>query len=1302
MKKTLSILLSLLMVLGTITCMFTVPVTTASAEEAATPTVEALPVTDFISYPDAKTITPESKYTLNKVDFPLGTNYGVRGWEGVARKGEDGLTYDALIDADGNYVYPETAEHQTNDNKRKYKHDAEGNYYNAKGEVIKDPYDSRISSKVLYQMTFDVTVSEDVNSDVKLYPVFHSNDSVNWGFDTFVGIRNESGSAAAETAYNYGKIAAVSDKHTNTITADKAATIVAGKTYSYTYLFALVVGSDYINNIAITADGLTQGSVTVSNPKIFPYSETDATNFLRKEEAVYKKDENGNDLKDEKGNKIFDHYTAVVIPYAVEENGNVFIRMYGYRDIGSDSQVKRTVSAALGGEYYNMMIEGGSKYELSFDARYTSEQGFHDDDKKGRSPAFDFFETGALDYTAAYASIKNAEDTYNFKKSDSYVNKQREYGNTKNGYSYFWTNSGSETVSRRIKNNIATLAYYDATGKELGKKSQGYGSQSGRTFKNTDGINSGEWIKGVYALDAIGAQSVLEASQAEPTNAMHGNMRYHYADGQWVYNSARKNIYAEAEQNVTVALGIDYIYAGSTYDFDNFTIKGSKVCDGIIEYKNKAGEVIELPASETPAVVIKDTVSGELTIKDYNSDAFTFEGWYVNGEFASANDTIIVGLTDTVKAVIVYENYAATQGSFENYTTSVKLNQYVSTTGGTKNYTVKTGEFVDGEWAMWDKWAKADAAETDEFLAKYPYLTKTGGLNSSVGSYHVFSQVGATDAIAKEPEGDKYYTVNPYRGNTMLKLTAYARQAVTKISGLQAGKTYTVSFVNWAPTQHDYVKTAFAVDNPIHLDQSQITDYKVGNGVVVDNLGYILDISAPTEETVRTWRKITYNFVAKDSYAYLAFSVCNIDKYMSPCYIDDLVVVEYDCKGNHIYDDHEDTSCNVCGEARVYPTSWDFEDGSMENIDNGTGTIKVVDAADQPAKIGSKYLEYTSNGWTGITFNFPYEQGYKYTISYDFKIFEYGTGKESNGIDGVLLKYDDGVYGSKDQGAANLNPGSENIVTRYWEDGTVYEKVTGFTQENNNYCGRQSKDGVYLNAMSTSYGPAAIWDGWQHFEIEVGSNNDHEGLVEYGIRGNDAGWVLGIDNFKVEKIALTTINEVDDATNGTTTFNIRARTADKKQGLRFKSTIDLDKLNLSDGAKIVEYGTLAMKAELLTQGFILDRRAAKDKTPAGHVVAGVAYSEADKIDVRYALDETTNTLTYTGVLTGIGVKNYDVDFAVRGYAIVELADGTRTTVYDDVYQISVYDAAQQIVKENQNEDDVTIAQKVIELYDAIQ
>ena len=1281
MKKSLSILLALLMVLSTVTCMFTMP---ASAEEAATgapAAVETLPVNDWITNNGTKTITPETTFTVSGVTFPTSVNYGIRGWD--------------------------------------QKKDDEGN-------VISGTDGARLTENVLHQLTLTVTASEDINEGVKLYPVFHSNDSMNHSLNQIAGVRSDvTTPLKVETAYNSVTASATSDKTVPTTNADNAVALVAGKTYTYTYLFR--GSTKWINHIRMFADGLTTGSVTLSDAKIFPASETDAGNFLFK--------------------------NAEVIPYAVEENGNVFIRMYGYQAIGSTAIKKYQISAKLGGDYYNIDFIGGKTYQLSFDARYTSEQGFHDSDSLGRSPAFDFYETGSLDYSAEYDAIRaeGDETVYKLDGGASATERQREYSGPNNGYSYFYAGSTSSTSIRRVTaSNIGTMAYYNADGALIANRTQGAGSQHGRTFKNE--INTSTWIKGEYTLNAVGAQTLQEAATlgATKSSSTNANMRYTYADSAWTFNSGKTNWYVPAKQDVTVALGIEFLNSAQVYDFDNFAIT-TDVTAVPVEYKNANGETDTLANTKHTANKYYDALADKTiaAVHLFESDTLTFDGWYNGTELVSTDTEFET--TDSyadLKAVFTSKNLLAYAGGFENYAANTNLEAaYTVVKAGTEPYPNYTaGEFryynsvppTGDKWTGWDtninttKLKDSDNGVTTAKIIEdieaaggvmntsgytgFSYFTGFPTIKSAVASERIYADSGNHSSQAQ------YITVTPYSGDKMLQMQASARTAIRALEGLTAGKTYTLSFYAFNPYKDYWIKDVTVRTQPNLTADSEILGAYSEPWVDVTEDRVTGDNGATTSKTfsrianmdhVQKWFKIELTFTATDTVAY--FTIYN----QYPAYtgghtfIDELTLVEYDCQGNHIYDDFSDTQCNICGATREFLNEWSFEDGVMENITvKGTSKLEVVDAVNQPEKIGSKYLEYTSAGFDGMAFNFMYEQGYKYKISYDFKIFTYGTGPVSNGIDHVLLKFDDGLYGANNQTNASLNPYYDNIVTRYYENGKAFQKVTCFNHEaGNDFYGRKShketvtneEDGttsevtVYDDAMVDIYG-GALWDEWQRVEIEVGSNNDYEGLVEFGIRPNDAGWVVGVDNFKVEKVSTAIIGEANDATDGTYAFNIRAKTDEKKQGLRFKSTIDLDKLNLADGAKIVEYGTLAIKEELRNQGFRLVRQAAKDTAVAGHVIAGIAYNEADDTDIRYAIDETNNVLTYTGVLTGIGVKNYDVDFAVRGYAVIELADGTRTTVYDEIVVLSVYDAAQQIIEENANAEDVAIAQTVVNAY----
>ena len=1313
MKKTLSIILSLLMVLGTITCMFTVPV---SAEEATTtPTVETLPVTDIVlnngqPQPSHATeqgvIKPDTTNNIGGKDWPTSTRFNIKGWNAKYETDENG---DFVLDEKGNKI------------------------------IISGQDNSYIDPSVLYQFTFDVTVSEDINEGVKFYPVFHSNASMDQSIQKIVGMRTDkTNPTKVETAYNYGTNKASTSTDVPTTSAADAAALEAGKTYTYTYVFS--AGSSHINFIRMYAEGLTAGSVKVGNATIFPLADTDAGNFYMKDKQV--------------------------IPYMVEENGNVFTRLYGYRDVASDVTTKYTIAAKVGGDYYNIMLEGGKNYELAFDVRYASSKAFAASDSNGRAPNFDFFEVGALLYNADYEDIRDASDEASYNKSADQSNAQREYSAPNNGYSYCYAGATSYTHSRRIKSNIAYMAYYDQQGTLLYKSNGGYGSAQGRELNDTTGkVNNAGWIKGSYTLNAMGAQTLQEAAVAIEDPAVVGyakNLRYRYVNGAWVFDSTKNNIVVPAKQDVAVALGMEFLYAGGVYDFDNFAFK-SDIVAVPVEYKNANGETDTLANTAHTATTYFDVLANKsfATINLFESDTLTFNGWYNGDEFVSTDAEIeIEGSAANLKAVFTSKNILSYAGGFENYANGTSLEGTSVTVGpnnkdkyptyssaGTFRYYTPAVPSAD-KWTGWDNNTKLSNITDDEARAAIVAdIEAAGGLmtNSGSSAFSYFNPhskvVGSTNVTVYSDAGNysanaSTVSVNPYSGDKMLQVQASSRTTFREIAGLTAGKAYTVSFYAYNPYGYYFLKEAAIKTAPYYSPTIANDTTKVLASYITPNtqttetwlndkgVGASGSPQKAKDEYVGKWYKIELTFIAESDKAYLALTNQHQGNTGGYTYIDELTMVEYSCEGNHIYDDIEDTDCNLCGEARVYKSEWDFEDGSMENITvNGKSEIKVVDAVDQADKIGDKYLQYTSAGFDGMVINFDYDNAYKYVISYDFKIFKMGDGTTANGIDHYLYKFDDGKYGAtgkyglapeeeldedcrtetyRKNTATSLNKAGDNIITRYYEDGTPWEKVSGFTHPRRGegaFYGTTKVDGVWAH-ISNSYGGAALWNEWQHVEIEVGNNNDYKGLVEFGIRPNDSGWIVGLDNFKVEKVAMTTINEAADATNGTYAFNIRARSAEKKQGLRFKSTIDLDKLNLADGAKIVEYGTLAMKKSDADQGYFLRREVATDMTDKGKVVAGVAYSSDKGVDVRYALDEATNTLTYTGVLTGIGVKNYDVDFVVRGYAIVETADGNRITVYDDQVTLSVYDAAVQIVETNTNEADVAVAQTVIDTYNA--
>jgi hypothetical protein len=219
----------------------------------------------------------------------------------------------------------------------------------------------------------------------------------------------------------------------------------------------------------------------------------------------------------------------------------------------------------------------------------------------------------------------------------------------------------------------------------------------------------------------------------------------------------------------------------------------------------------------------------------------------------------------------------------------------------------------------------------------------------------------------------------------------------------------------------------------------------------------------------------------------------------------------------------------------------------------------------------------------------------------------------------------------------------------------------------------------HTNASSTDF---------KHYEFEF--SDATAGDVKVKLLANATGWQVGIDNIKVEMISKANLENLNTITDGIYAFNIRAKSSEKQQGLRFKSKIDFNKLNLTEGAKIVEYGTLVTAATNKANLKL-------ENVDGKKVLKGMAFG--DETDIRYSFED--NVLVYTGVITGIVPKNYNKELAVCGYTVVETVSGARFTLYDGICEISVLAAAEQIVAAPQSEADKEAAQSVINEYDAL-
>ena len=1154
-----------------------------------------------------------------------------------------------------------------------------------------------------YQLDLTVTTDDTAN---KFYPVFNTAANAAVTLKDIVGVRYQSATpGAVDTAYNYTA---------NAATAAGNAIANAAGTYTYTYVFAAATAD--VNNIVLPND------VTAAN--LFALKDTDWDNYLWK----------------------WDNASYKVVRYMVKEGDNVFQRMYGYRAVGDTSVTKSSlmVIAKAGGDYYDIYLKGGYEYYYGINTRIPAGA----PNIKGTSNCsvdYNLMETRPdnLNWDGAYSAFKAANgfsddtyDNYSINPNTWYdaTTGQMLYNDSANGYIYFYSGADTATISRRVTVGIWPLegvaartkfftfgkvTYYEnGVAKTMGSYYSGHkytktfsewkiNSQSSsfgkRLGEEADYYNIwGDWhnITGTYYTSAVTGQDTVEKAlkAAKATGSSYANLtRYQYnADtDSFTQNTGYRNTIVPATDNAYVALVMKEISVGHTYDYEPLSFSSNEIISGPdVKYFDRNGNATTVPTNDDTAYTeIKDvnTVANKITLAlngVEGRDCFTFKGWSVNGQIVSTDFVADIDYSaydpQTTYPVVVYENYLGNVGGFESFNNNQSLalpNKVVTLTSddgtSTLDVTVHDGAPTGDKFGFYQRANNATTGAVYKLPAGYtysdaqPYITENGA----------FAANGQNVVIHGAPVNNSGNTVTPYSGSKMARLNSATNYAIKAIEGLTPGKAYKVSLVAAGPagTGVGYVTVA-----------NNLVDV-YANAVETNNRGNkILSTTLPQSQYggvdgIATWQKFVVYFTATKSTEYL-----NITFNTSQTYVDDL----------------------VCKEITDI-TEWNFENGSMDNViddavKSTAGTVGytsfVSTNGSDPAKLGNKYLTLTgaNHRWANrVNFAFNYDSAYKYVISFDLKVIEYApypTGTSGNNqIEMAISKMDDGYYG----GTA-INPKGANKVTRYHEDGTTYNKVTDFSDQNNGqalYITKASSTGGAELNFDEKYG-GAVWDEWCNWQIEIDPYaNDYVGPAEFGFQLTGLGWVLGMDNIKITKFAVSDIEAADAATNGTYAYNIRSKNAKGGQGLRFKSTIDLSILDyFGTGAKVVEYGTLATN-KLTYESFNnqLLRSLAKDKATDGYVVAGVAYNRESGTNVQYDYDSATNTLTYTGVLMNLSKIQYNTVWAVRGYIIIENADGVQTTVYDDVQFLSLVDAAQHIVDTSNNADDIAAAQEVLDV-----
>ncbi len=724
-----------------------------------------------------------------------------------------------------------------------------------------DPY-SPINAGY-YQLDFDVTVSEDISSDAFLYPEFHSNATV-IGLLDLVGVRyNLSTPGDTETAHNY--INGTTSEYAYP-SANGSAILKAGS-YRYSYVFKSSADR-FVNYVVIMLRGLTAGSVKIENANIFSLASTDW------EEFYYKPTE--------------------LTRFMVAEEGKVFQRIYGYRPVGDTTVgTRRSLSAKLGGKYYDMYFKGGNNYYLNFDFRFPKGSTTLGDLKY--APLVDFYETRTLDYTEEYSAIKQSAGSTT-SDSAKYVVQTVTPGTTQvmyqdniNGYSYFYAAAGQSTRCRRINSgNITTFTYSNSDGVLL-YSATSYTSSLGRDAKKDDDIKANNnWLSGTYSIKATQSQSVADAYlTAKSKTASYAQATRYVLSGSdnttWVYQSGYNSYFVPSAQNAYVALGIGYLYSGYVYDFDDITITGDFDEALPIKYENIDGSenTTSIPSGNS-AKLLKNA-DGSLTASlDFSTfdGSYIFKGWYEDDKFISSNLQYTFSKDETdasqLTAKILVMNAIEGDPGFENYV----------------NETLRVQPSMQNIAPYSDKWGLYSGFSNSKGGAGYEngdWPWTVNAFSGTITDYYLKDDYDFATSTTAQTKVE--YTVTPYEGNTMLGAAVKSRSMIRKLQNLKPNTEYTLSFYVNYPSETDYIKTVQVADtydgynnSTKNLDENLTKIYSTYN----ETEDFTVDI-----EKIRNWGKISLTFTTDEDdtelYMHIAFGSKDTSTNASRIYIDNLV-----------------------------------------------------------------------------------------------------------------------------------------------------------------------------------------------------------------------------------------------------------------------------------------------------------------------------------------------------------------------------------------------------------------------------
>ena len=289
----------------------------------------------------------------------------------------------------------------------------------------------------------------------------------------------------------------------------------------------------------------------------------------------------------------------------------------------------------------------------------------------------------------------------------------------------------------------------------------------------------------------------------------------------------------------------------------------------------------EIPATTTAVYNEDDTITVSI---DYDAmdNVNTFKGWYEDEKFLSNDTTYTLG-TDVdehkVKAKMLCRSVITGGMGFESYkqTTNLRVSDTETNTNleNIPPFDDRWGQ-IYGSYQQASDYAFDIKANYGELKTKY-----TPTYNTETGTWD-------TD----------YITVKPHSGNSMFYFAARFRTIVRKLDNLKPNTSYQLSFYVYNLSEWDFLHTATIADsyllkNGTTTSTNDIKVYAVYRPDIVSQNGENVLVN---QNEVRNWSKIIINFTTDSDdtelYLHLRQEVGNNSSSTSKQFIDDLTCSE--------------------------------------------------------------------------------------------------------------------------------------------------------------------------------------------------------------------------------------------------------------------------------------------------------------------------------------------------------------------------------------------------------------------------